>query len=131
MALDGRTVRQRRLTSAFRLARPVKNVNGAEKLGHWGAKALTSLVGLAHWSRDSGRKQGQRAIRGGRGIVRRALYLCTWAVVRVDGELRRFYHSLRERGKPGNVAVVAVMRKLLLQLNSVARRGTPWVPQAG
>ena len=101
------------------------------ELGHWDAKALTSLVGLAHWSRDSGRKQGQRAIRGGRGIVRRALYLCTWAVVRVDGELRRFYHSLRERGKPGNVAVVAVMRKLLLQLNSVARRGTPWAPQAG
>ena len=29
---------------------------------------------------------------------------------------------LRQRGKPGNVAVVAVMRKLLLQLNAVARR---------
>ena len=101
------------------------------ELGHWDAKALTSLVGLAPWSRDSGRKQGQRTIRGGRGIVRRALYLCAWSVVRVDGELRRFYHSLRERGKPGNVAVVAVMRKLLLQLNVVARRGTSWVPQAG
>ena len=101
------------------------------ELGHWDAKALTSLVGLAPWSRDSGRKQGQRAIRGRRGIVRRALYLCAWSVVRVDGELRRFYHSLGERGKPGNVAVVAVMRKLLLQLNSMARRGTPWVPQAG
>ena len=101
------------------------------ELGHWDAKALTSLVGLGPWSRDSGRKQGQRAIRGGRGIVRRNLYLCAWSVVRVDGELRRFYHSLRERGKPGNVAVVAVMRKLLLQLNSVARRGTPWMPQAG
>ena len=32
-------------------------------------------------------------------------------------------------GKPGNVAVVAVMHKILLQLNAVARRGTPWVPQ--
>ena len=99
------------------------------ELGHWDAKTLTSLVGLAPWSRDSGRKQGQRSIRGGRGIVRRALYLCAWSVVRVDGELRHFYHSQRQRGKPGNVAVVAVMRKLLLQLNAVARRGTPWVPQ--
>ena len=36
------------------------------ELGHWDAKALTSLVGLAApWSRDSGRKRGQRAIRGG------------------------------------------------------------------
>ena len=33
-------------------------------------------------------------------------------------------------GSPGNVAVVAVMRKLLLQLNAVARRGTPWMSQA-
>ena len=73
---------------------------------------------------------GQRAIRVGRSIVRRALYLCAWSLVRVNGELRRFYPSLRQRGKPRNVAVVAVMRKLLLQLNAVARRGTPWVPQA-
>ena len=99
------------------------------ELGHWDGKALTSLVGLAPWSRDSGQKRGQRAIRGGRGVVRRALYLCAWSVIRVDGELRRFYQGLRQRGKPGNVAVVTVMRKLLLQLNAIARRETPWVRQ--
>ena len=99
------------------------------ELGNWDSKALTSLVGLAPWSRDSGQKRGQRAIRGGRSIVRRALYLCAWSVIRVEGELRCFYQNLRQRGKPGNVAVVAVMRKLLLQLNAIARRGTPWVRQ--
>ena len=61
--------------------------------------------------------------------MRRALYICAWAVLRVDGELRRFYRRLRERGKLGKVALVAVARKLLLQLNAVARRGTPWVDQ--
>ena len=31
-------------------------------------------------------------------------------------------------GKPGKVALVAdLMRKLLLQLHAIARRGTPWV----
>ena len=30
-----------------------------------------------------------------------------------------------------NAEDVAVMRKILLQLNAVARRGTPWAPQAG
>ena len=99
------------------------------ELGHWDSRALTSLVGLAPWSRDSGKKRGHRAIRGGRGLVRKALYMCAWAVIRHDSEMRRFYDRLRERGKPGNVAVVAVMRKILLQLNAVARRGTPWVPQ--
>ena len=99
------------------------------ELGHWDSKALTSLVGVAPWSRDSGQKRGQRAIRGGRRVVRRALYICAWSVIRVDGQIRRFYQSLRQRGKPGKVALVAVMRKLLLQLNVVARRGTPWVAQ--
>ena len=37
------------------------------ELGHWDSKALTSLVGLAPWSRDSGKKRGHRAIRGGPG----------------------------------------------------------------
>ena len=101
------------------------------ELGHWDSKALTSLVGLAPWSRDSGQKRGQRAIRGGRGIVRKALYLCACSVIQVNGELRRFYQNLRQRGKPGNLALVAVMRKLLLQLNALARRQTPWVMQPG
>ena len=35
-------------------------------------------------------------------------------------------HSAHHRAK---VALVAVMRKLLLQLNAVARRGTPWTAQ--
>ena len=101
------------------------------ELGHWDSRKLTSLVGLAPWSGDSGRKQGKRAIRGGQGSVRRALYTCAWSVIRHDGERRRFNRCLRERGKPGNISVVAAMRKLLLHLNAVARRGTPWVPQAG
>ena len=100
------------------------------ELGHWDSRALTSLVGLAPWSRDSGQKRGNRAIRGGRGSVRRALYTCAWSVIQHDAEMRRFYQRLRGRGKPGNVSVVAVMRKLLLLLNAVARRGTPWVPHS-
>ena len=66
----------------------------------WDGRVLTSLVGLAPWSRDSGKKRGNRSIRGGRGTVRRALYICAWVVLRVDGDLRDFYQRLRERGKP-------------------------------
>ena len=91
----------------------------------WDGRALASLVGLAPWSRDSGKKRGNRSIRGGRGTVRRALYICAWVVLRIDGDLRDFYRRLRERGKPGKVATIAVARKLLMQLNAVARRGTP------
>ena len=101
------------------------------ELGQRDGRTLTSLVGLAPWSRDSGKKRSNRSIRGGRGTVRRALYICAWVVLRMDGDLRDFYRRLRERGKPGKVAVIAVARKLLMQLNAVARRGTPWVKQHG
>ena len=84
------------------------------ELGRWDGSALTSLVALAPWSRDSGKRRVIRSIRGRRSTVRRALYICAWAVLRVDGELRRFHRRLRERGNPGKVALVAVARKLLL-----------------
>ena len=97
------------------------------ELGQCQGKALTALVGLAPWACDSGRQHGYRAIRGGRGTVRRALYMAALSAIRCNADLRRFYQGLRRRGKPGKVAVTAVMRKLLLQLNAVAQRGTPWV----
>ena len=59
----------------------------------------------------------------------RALYMAALSVIRQEGIHQHFYQGLRQRGKTGKVALVAVMRKLLLHLNAVARRGTPWLPQ--
>ena len=94
------------------------------ELGQCEGKALTALVGLAPWSRDSGTQRGYRSIRGGRGAVRRVLYMAALSAVRSNEDLGCFYRGLRKRGKTGKVALVAVMRKLLLLLNAVARRGT-------
>ena len=99
------------------------------ELGQRDSKALISPVGLALWSRDSGRKRGQWSIWGGRAAVRHALYRAALTVIRQEGSYQCFYQYLRQRGKTGKVALVAVMRKLLLHLNAVARRGTPWLPQ--
>ena len=100
------------------------------ELGRGDGKALTALAGLAPWPKDNGKQQGYRAIMGGRSVVRRALYLATLtALRRKDNARSRFYYRLRERGKPGKVAMVAAMRKLLLHLHAIARRGTPWTPQ--
>lgn len=96
------------------------------ELGKCNGKELSSLVGVAPWSRDSGLHHGYRSIRGGRGRVRRVLYLSALSAIRCNDDLRSFYRGLRRRGKPGKVALVAVMRKLLLLLNAIARRGTPW-----
>ena len=85
------------------------------ELGKCEGKALTALVGLAPWARDSGEQCGHRSIRGGRGAVRRVLYLAALSAIRHNEELGRYYHGLRKRGKAGKVALVAVMRKLLQQ----------------
>ena len=37
------------------------------ELGQIDGKTAAALAGLAHWSRDSGRQQSRRSIRGGRG----------------------------------------------------------------
>ncbi len=97
------------------------------ELGQGDAKGMTALAGLAPWSRDSGQHHGSRAIRGGRQKVRRALYMAALAAIRFNPVLKAFYRRLRRKGKVGKVALVAVMRKLLLQLHAIARRGTPWV----
>jgi len=97
------------------------------ELGQLSGPAITSLVGLAPWSQDSGQRQGYRAIRGGRASVRKALYMSALSAIRYDNGVKTFYLGLRKRGKPGKVALVAVMRKLLLMLNAVGKRGTPWV----
>ena len=81
------------------------------ELGKCEGKALTALVGLAPWSRDSGGQRGYRSIRGGRGAVRRVLYLSALSAIRHNEEMGRYYRGLRERGKAGKVALVAVMRK--------------------
>ena len=94
------------------------------ELGKCEGKALTALVGLAPWSRDSGSQRGYRSIRGGRGAVRRVLYMAAVSAIGCNEEMKRFYEGLRNRGKTGKVALIAVMRKLLLLLNAVARRGT-------
>ena len=99
------------------------------ELGQGSGKALTALVGVVPWAADSGTHRGYRAIRVGRGRVRRALYMAALSVIRTNTDLGWFYQRLRRWGKPGKVAVVAVMRKLLLRLHALAWRGTPWVPE--
>ena len=61
--------------------------------------------------------------------MRHALYMVALSVVRQDNIHQHIYQDRRRRGKTGKVALVVIMRNLLLYLNAVARRGTPWLPQ--
>lgn len=100
------------------------------ELGTLTRRQISALVGLAPFNQDSGRRRGKRAIEGGRGQVRAALYMAVMVTLRRKLPLVRFYERLRAAGKPAKVAMVATMRKLLTILNAMLRDGKQWTSQS-
>lgn len=96
------------------------------ELGTVDRHKIAALVGVAPFSRDSGRRKGKRFIRAGRVQVRAPLYMACLTAIRHNPRLRAFYQSLRTAGKPPKLAIVAAMRKLLTILNAILRDNKPW-----
>ena len=96
------------------------------ELGRLTHKQIAALVGVAPFNRDSGTLRGQRTTWGGRHSVRAALYMATMSAIRANPPIKDFYVRLRDRGKPGKVAMTACMRKLLIMLNAMIRDHKPW-----
>jgi transposase len=99
------------------------------ELGRLNGRQIAKLVGVAPLNHDSGTMRGQRHIRGGRGDLRRVLYMATLTVIRYEPAFKSFYQHLRAAGKVAKVAIVACMRKLLVVLN--ARRRDELALEAG
>lgn len=87
------------------------------ELGEIESPQLSALVGVAPFAHDSGRSHKARHVRGGRGLVRRVLYMAAVAATQHNQVLRSYYTRLVAAGKPKMVALVAVMRKMLHVLN--------------
>jgi len=84
------------------------------------------IAGLAPFNHDSGRKRGQRQIRGGRKRVRDALYMAALAAARSRSAFATFYKALRQAGKPPKLALIALARKILTVLNAMLRDQKPF-----
>lgn len=91
------------------------------ELGRLSRGAVASLVGVAPMNNESGTWTGKRVTQGGRILARRALYMAALAAIRHNPHIKDFYARLKARGKPGKVALVACMRKLLIYLNNLLR----------
>ena len=94
------------------------------------AGAISSYVGVAPRLRQSGKKRfsGSPTIPFGNARLRKALWMVVLNAVRCNPWLRQYYERLRAAGKPGRVAVIAAMRKLLAAVWSVATHRRPFVP---
>jgi transposase len=98
------------------------------ELGQLNRTAISALVGLAPFNHDSGKLKGQRTIWGGRAHVRTTLYMAALSAIRCNPPLKVFYKRLRDAGKPFKKAITAVMRKLLVTLNTMIKTNSPWNP---
>ena len=98
------------------------------ELGTLSRKKIAALVGVAPFSRDSGRYRGKRTIWGVRARVRSVLYMGALVAARCNPVIREFYQRLLAAGKPKKLALTACMRKLLTVLNSMAKTGRAWNP---
>jgi transposase len=98
------------------------------EIGRLSREQAAALVGLAPYDRDSGDAVGARHIEGGRQRLRTSLYNAGFAAAfHWNDELKATYQRLTAAGKPHKVALVACARKLLIYVNTVVQRGTPWV----
>jgi transposase len=96
------------------------------ELGALGRRQIASLVGLAPFAKDSGKKSGYRRIRAGRAAPRTALYLAAMNGARFNPVLKAMYDRMIAAGKPPKVALIALARKLLTILNAMVRDRTDW-----
>ena len=97
------------------------------EIGQLTREQAAALAGLAPYDDDSGDQVGARHIDGGRERLRRSLYLAALpASFRWNPQLIALYQRLRAAGKEHKRALVACARKLLIFVNTVVARGTPW-----
>lgn len=91
------------------------------EIGTLSNKAVSKLIGVAPIARDSGKHNGNRAVRGGRASVRDILFVVADVVRRYDPDFQAFHKRLSEAGKPKKVIRIALAHKLLVRLNAKAR----------
>lgn len=96
------------------------------ELGALNRHQVAALAGVAPLNRDSGLMRGKRTVWGGRGCVRKALYMATLAATRYNPVIGAFYRRLCTEGKAKKVALVACMRKLLIILNGMIKNHMRW-----
>lgn len=96
------------------------------ELGTINNKSAAALVGVAPYIKQSGGYKGQAKISGGRAPLRGILYMAALTAIKYNQKLMSFYQRLLAAGKVFKVAIVAVMRKLVIYMNTLVRKGELW-----
>ncbi len=91
------------------------------ELGTLSNKKISCLAGVIPKTYESGTKIGRGKICGGRFYARKALYMSALVASKACPIMSKKYQDLQQRGKAKKVALVALMHKILITLNSMIR----------
>lgn len=91
------------------------------ELGTLNDQQAASLAGVAPFNVDSGKFKGRRRVQGGRPAIRKALYMAALVGIRYNPIFKACYQRLKQNGKPGKLALTAIMRKLIILLNNMLK----------
>lgn len=93
-------------------------------------RALVAYLGLNPCQHQSGESVHRPAhiSRMGPALLRKCLFMPTLSACKHNPVIRAFFQRLRAAGKPGNVAVIAAMRKLVHIIYGVLKSGTAFDP---
>lgn len=91
------------------------------ELGRLNKKEIASLVGVAPKLKHSGTNNPNGHIFGGRFYVRKALYMAALVAIRYNERMKNFYQRLIAAGKAKKIALTAVMRKIIVCLNTMLK----------
>lgn len=92
------------------------------ELGALSKPQIASLSGLAPLNRDSGKYSGKRKTGHSRPNIKSVLYMAAISAIKVNPKIKTFYEKLKKKGKPGKVALVACMRKMIVYANAMLNK---------
>src|SRR5260370_13606041 len=97
------------------------------ELGQANNKIVAALLGVAPYDDDSGRRRGERHIKGGRRRTRNVFYMaCLGAATQHNPVLKAFYDRLVAKGQQKKASLAPCMRKLISILNIMINRRQKW-----
>jgi transposase len=103
-------------------------IGDLSELAFMNQRQAAALVGVAPFNCDSGMMRGKRAIWGGRGEVRSALYMATITAIKKNPIVKTIYDRQRGQSKPFKVALVAAMHQLLKLAQALLKSRQKWNP---
>lgn len=88
------------------------------ELGSISRRQAASLAGVAPHPDQTGTTRNRGRTKGGRRVLKPALFIAALTAVRGDNVMAKFYKRLIGTGKPKRLALCAVMRKIVVIANA-------------